>query len=355
MRSLKFLAILILTLVLAFAAFLGIITLNDYKPGTIEPAEASSPDSSLPVTDSIFSVVTWNIGYFGLGMKNDFFYDGGKMSRPERNYYEECSEKALDYLSGSLKPDFLIFQEVDINSRRSYRNNQVNQIAGRLQGYGAAAAVNYKVLFVPVPVNNPMGKVESGLLTLSKYKTIESSRYAFPRGFSWPVGLFMLDRCFLLTRIPHPSSHDIVLINTHNEAFDDGSQRRQQMSVLRETMLKEYDKGNYVITGGDWNLNPVGFDPETLATGDIGQSIEPRLEQNFLPAGWQWAFDPEIPTNRNVDQPYVRCTTPTTIIDFFVLSPNISLLEIKTEDLGFQWADHQPVRMKILLNTVNHP
>jgi endonuclease/exonuclease/phosphatase family metal-dependent hydrolase len=140
-----------------------------------------------------------------------------------------------------------------------------------------------------------------------------------------------------------------VLINTHNEAFDDGSQRREQMAVLRETMIREYLKGNYVITGGDWNLNPLGFDPGTLRTGDMGRSVEPRIDPDFLPEGWQWAYDPEVPTNRNVDQIYQRGKTPVTIIDFFVISPNVTLLEIKTEDLGFQWADHQPVRMKIRL------
>ena len=67
----------------------------------------------------------------------------------------------------------------------------------------------------------------------------------------------MLDRCFLLSRLALPDGKELVLINTHNEAFDDGSQRNQQMAVLKELMLKEYEKGNYVITGGDWNLNPV--------------------------------------------------------------------------------------------------
>ena len=349
MKFLKYLAILLVALILAFAAFLGMITSKDFKPGATESCQATGNESGPVASDSIFTIATWNIGYFGLGMKSDFFYDGGKMTRPEKDYYRECSERALDYLSATGQPDFFFFQEVDMDSRRSYRENQLDMIAGRLQGYEVIKTLNYKVLFVPLPVNNPLGKVESGLVTLSRYKTIENTRFAFSAGFAWPLRLFMLDRCFLLTRIPHPSGHDIVLINTHNEAFDDGSQRREQMAVLRETMIREYLKGNYVITGGDWNLNPLGFDPGTLRTGDMGKSVEPRIDQDFLPEGWQWAYDPEVPTNRNVDQIYQRGKTPVTIIDFFVISPNVTLLEIKTEDLGFQWADHQPVRMKIRL------
>jgi hypothetical protein len=104
-----------------------------------------------------------------------------------------------------------------------------------------------------------------------------------------------------------------------------------------------------VVVGGDWNLNPLGFDPGLFTTGDVGMRIKPAIEPDFLPKSWKWAFNPAIPTNRSVDQPYERGITTTTIIDFFVVSPNIDVLEIGTEDLGFQWSDHQPVRMRFML------
>jgi hypothetical protein len=44
---------------------------------------------------------------------------------------------------------------------------------------------------------------------------------------------------------------ELVLINTHNEAFDPGDIRRAQMDYLRTFMIDEYSKGNYVIAGGD--------------------------------------------------------------------------------------------------------
>lgn len=355
MRILKYIGILILSLALAFIAFLGIITLMDYRPEPTETCKTSGTASQISSNDSVFSLVTWNLGYFGLGMKNDFFFDGGRMTRPDKAYYEQCSQKALNHISGLKETDFFLFQEVDLDSKRSHHDDQVHRITQQLPGYEYAIAVNYKVIYVPVPVTNPMGKVNSVLLTLSKYQSAEITRFAFPGGFAWPQGLFMLDRCFLLTRIPLSSGKDLVLINTHNEAFDDGSLRKQQMEVLRKTMVREYEKGNYVITGGDWNLNPIGYDPAILRTGDAGKFIEPLIEQDFMPDGWQWSFDPDIPTNRNVDQPYRRGMTPVTIIDFFIVSPNVAVLEIKTGDLLFQWSDHQPVRMKILLKQVIRP
>ena len=45
----------------------------------------------------------------------------------------------------------------------------------------------------------------------------------------------------------------LVIINLHLEAYDDGSAREKQMKVLKDIMVKEYEKGNYVIVGGDFN------------------------------------------------------------------------------------------------------
>jgi endonuclease/exonuclease/phosphatase family metal-dependent hydrolase len=218
----------------------------------------------------------------------------------------------------------------------------------------SAVALNYVVPFVPMPPNDPMGRVKSGLLCFSAFHSVEYTRYAFPGGYDWPVRLFMLDRCFLLSRLPLPGGKDLVMINTHNEAFDDGSQREQQMAVLKNLMLEEYAKGNFVITGGDWNQNPVGYQstdiPRIFSAGDQARSIKPAIEPDFFPEGWKWVFDPNNPSNRDVIASYKRGETRTTIIDFFVVSPNVKVKSINTVDLGFAWSDHQPVKMVFRIN-----
>jgi endonuclease/exonuclease/phosphatase family metal-dependent hydrolase len=50
-----------------------------------------------------------------------------------------------------------------------------------------------------------------------------------------------------------------------------------------------------------------------------------------------------------VDRPYVKGITGTTIIDFFVVSPNVEILSVKTLGNNFAWSDHQPVLMKVRL------
>jgi endonuclease/exonuclease/phosphatase family metal-dependent hydrolase len=345
MKWLKRLLIAIIILAGGFILLIAWATLADYKPPVATPAEIAGNAPAIDQNDSIFSIITWNIGYFGLGKECDFFFDGGQMTRPAKDQYQHYLQEALKYFENSEKADFYFFQEVDIYSRRSYFDNQVAHLRKIFPGMESSLALNYVVPFVPVPVNHPMGKVNSGLLSFSAFKTGENTRYAFPTSYSWPVRLFQLDRCFLLTRIELPGDKELVLINTHNEAFDDGSQRTRQMAVLKEMMLQEFSKGNYVIVGGDWNQNPVGYKISGFRNGDLGRTIEPAIEPDFLPQDWQWVFDPEIPSNRDVNMPYEKGNTRTTIIDFFVVSPNVEVLEIKTDDLGFEWCDHQPVEM----------
>jgi hypothetical protein len=105
------------------------------------------------------------------------------------------------------------------------------------------------------------------------------------------------------------------------------------------------------ITGGDWNQNPPMAEfPSNFISGDVSKTISQKIPKDLFPLDWNWIFDPEMPSNRNVDEPYTRGETPTTIIDFFVVSPNISVEMVKTQDLGFAWSDHQPVIMKFKIN-----
>jgi endonuclease/exonuclease/phosphatase family metal-dependent hydrolase len=237
---------------------------------------------------------------------------------------------------------------VDRHSKRSYHFDQENIIESHFPGYNAYFGLNYNVSFVPVPLKSPMGKVESGLMTLTRHPPSGVTRHSFPGNYSWPVRLFMLDRCFLVNRYPVEGGAELLVINTHNSAYDDGSLRSIQMSFLREFLLTEYEKGNYVVVGGDWNQTPYGFDPEQLNHPFDTLDVT-FIEKDFPGAEWTWAFDPNTPTNRRVSTPYDRSSSLTTVIDCYLLSPNICLEQVKTIDLDFRWSDHQPVTLRARL------
>ena len=243
-KLLKALVIIISSLVVAFLIFLLAATLGNYNPDVqIVINESESHDLLPDWTEYDFMI--WNIGYCGLDASMDFFYDGGEQVRPAEEKVRNSLDKVIELLSENDTVEFLLLQEVDINSKRSYHVNEYKRIEETLPLYNSSEGINYKVFFVPIPPNQPMGKVKSGLQTLSKFIPMETVRHSFPGNYSWPMGVFMLDRCFLVSRFTVDNDKDLLIVNTHNSAYDDGSLREAQMDYLKVFLLEEYRKGNF--------------------------------------------------------------------------------------------------------------
>ena len=343
MKILRYLLYIFAALLTLFIAFLIYATLSDFRPADKETVYTSS--SAYLLQDSVFTTITWNIGYGGLDHTMDFFYDGGEQVRPGRKQAAANTACIMETLDSFRGTDFILLQEVDKDSRRSHHINQHDSITGRFPGYHSSFGVNYRAGFIPIPLTSPMGGVHSGLQTLSAYLPGEVVRHSFPGNYSWPMGPFMLDRCFLVNRYPLATGKELLIINTHNSAYDDGSLRSRQMEFLREFILAAYHEGHYVFVGGDWNQTPHGFVP-----GFPGQPFDTTdltyTDPGYPKPGWTWAYDPSIPTNRRVKTPYTPGETPVTMIDFFLLSPNLELMEVQGTDLGFRCSDHQPVSIQ---------
>jgi endonuclease/exonuclease/phosphatase family metal-dependent hydrolase len=343
---LSLLLIFLLLSLLGIALFLG--WSHNRHPDF--PAEkALFQGESLPLISDTFRVMCWNIGYGGLGAEMDFFFDGGDKVRTSFGQQQENEDGITALLKAMEATDFFLLQEVDSSARRSWGRNQKEWLASLYPHYHSSFAVNYAAAFVPLPLYEPMGAVTSGLMSLCRYQPSASIRYALPGRYAWPKRLFSLQRCLLLMRFPLAGGKELVLINVHNEAFDAGGMHRKaQLNFLRQLVLSEYAEGNYVIAGGDWNQNPPEWEAGMLQNGDRGEPILPPLDASGL-EDWQWAFDASLPTNRFLDQAYQQGNTSTTLIDFFLLSPNIQLLEVQTFDLSFLHSDHHPVGVKVVM------
>ncbi len=348
MRIIRPFLYLLLILVGAFLLFLAYASLDDYQPEEIISHQIDNQPDIIQDTLSL-NLLIWNIGYAGLDASMDFFYDGGEQMRPTQEGVQRNMEGILSTLLPYQDYDFVLLQEVDKNSRRSYHLDEYQMLQDQFQGYHCSFGKNYDVAFVPIPLKEPMGKVESGLMTISKQTPNTVERHSFPGNYSWPVKLFMLDRCFLVNRYTLASQKELVVINTHNSAYDDGSLRAGQMEYLRDYLLSEYEKGNYVIVGGDWNQTPYGIVPELPAHQFDTENLT-YVDKDYPAPEWIWAYDTSLPTNRRVKVPYDPTSTPTTIIDCYLLSPNLQQVEVKTIDLGFEYSDHQPVQLNAKLS-----
>jgi endonuclease/exonuclease/phosphatase family metal-dependent hydrolase len=326
--------------------FILTVTLTDYKPEK-EIVLTNMPKTAALYLDTV-EILSWNIAYAGLDDRMDFFYDGGSETKTSKESALENLDSITSFI-GNNTADFVFLQEVDVNSARSYKIDMLSEIAVKKPQYTAFYGKNYDVLFVPLPFNSPMGKVESGILTLSRYVPSQSVRYAYPGGKSWPKKLFLLDRCFVMCRYPLKNGKQLILINTHNSAFDnDGKQRREEMLVLKDFIINEYQKNNYVIAGGDWNQIPP-IESANAYHNVFTEYFAPlRIPDDFMPSSWKWVSDGKA-TNRFLDIPYIKGKTKETLLDFFLISPNVEAIYTGRIDKNFRNSDHNPVIAKFVL------
>ena len=350
MKLLKSFLIVLAVLIVLFAAILGYFTITDYRP--VETRLIYQSDQPDTLNAAIpFTCLSWNVGYGGLGDDMDFFYDGGKQVRTGRQRTKQNLLNIVDFMVHNDSIDFILLQEVDTDAKRTYHYDEYRLFDDSLTVHHGFFALNYHVKFVPVPLFQPMGRVKSGLLTLSRYNPSRVERINFPGDPSWPIVLFELDRCFLATYFPLSNGKELVVINTHNSAFDDGSLKAQEMEYLRNYLTAQYNAGNYIITGGDWNQNPPGFATNTFGPPPLqGNFRYISVPDDYMGEGWSFVYDSTTPTNRDLLAPYQPGTTFTTILDFFLISPNCSNTLVKTTHLGFQSSDHNPVTASFTLS-----
>lgn len=341
---LKLLLTLLQGVIGLFLLFMVYIAITDYSPDKETLLEIRTNHPKPANADSGFSFLIWNTGYAGLGAEMDFFYDGGKRVRPSKTEFQKYMNGILQFLDKNDTLDFILLQEVDRLAKRSYHHNQVAAIENRLDGFYSVFSKNYDVAFVPMPPTNPMGRVEAGMMTLSGMKPGTALRMALPQVYSWPMKYFMLDRAAVVTHYPIAKKKDLVVINIHNSAYvDDPVALEKEIAVIKDYATKQYQSGNYVVIGGDWNQNPPGFD--TLQHSTL-HPLNYQLGQNTFGKNWKWAWDQWQPTNRSLDKPLAE-DVKKTIIDFYALSPNLHIEEIKALPMGFAFSDHEPVYLRV--------
>ncbi|WP_240792588.1 endonuclease [Bacillus thuringiensis] len=68
-----------------------------------------------------------------------------------------------------------------------------------------------------------------------------------------------------------------------------------------------------------------------------------RFPQDFTERGFQWAVDSFVWTVRDNRTAYVKGKRFVTIIDGFLISSNVEILQVNGYDLQFIHGDHNPV------------
>ena len=357
-KKLKIVLIAIGSLLALLIAFVGgvlifasatTLKVKDKEAMPIKGTVTTKVDKSNPI-----NLLTWNVGYGALDERQDCYWDGGKGVYGESKQVVEENINAIKSKISELDPDIFFVQELDFKSKRSYKINEYDSFeqAFTENTYDNSYAKNFKAGLVPLPLYKMTGEVDAGIATFSRFSITESERIQLPIPFSWPMSLFNLKRCLLVNRLPiEGSEKELIIINLHLEAYDDGQGKAKQLAMLMEIMIEEVNKGNYVIAGGDFNqaFSTTYYQKYPKIDDWVCPVIDVTSYPNFT-----FKMDDTYPTCRSLYKVLSTAEDKTNfqyyMIDGFVVSNNITINNLETLNLGFKNTDHNPVTMNITLN-----
>ena len=359
-KVLKVLLAVLLVIVLAVGGYLAYVFIDYHRiPDETMLQTDSNPDGGYAKIGMDYRIVSWNIGFGAYESDYGFFMDGGTESRA---WSKERLEQNMGRIADWLKQDdadFYLIQEVDRDSTRSYHMDQVVPLREACLDMPNVWAQNYDSPYLMYPLTKPFGKAVSGIMTFTRGLHIDE---AIRRQLPIETGLtkFLdLDRCYSVCRMKIEGAEsvdqkELVLYNMHLSAYtSDGTIANEQLRLLIEDMKAEYEKGNYVICGGDFNKDVLGDSSVYFGKSDVEYTwAQPLPEGIFDGTGLRLVapLDEEdpVPSCRNADGPYHQGQYVLTI-DGFIVSDNVEVTSCDVIDLAFAYSDHNPVEMTFIL------
>ena len=352
-KLLKIVAGIIVAIILAALAYAAYVFIDYHRIDDNLQLDITQVASDIPQPGVTYSLTTFNIGFGAYSQDYSFFMDGGEYSRA----YSEA--EAINNINGSaniisaIDPDFAFFQEVDIDATRSYHLDEYLLLEENLPDYSSVFAMNYDSPYLFYPIMEPHGKSASGIVTFSKYAVDTSLRRSLPIETGLRK-LLDLDRCYSITKISVTNGKQLCLINLHLSAFtEDVTIGETQLKMLFADAQREYEAGNYVICGGDFNKDIPGNSPELFGTTREVPNWAKPMNKELFPENFTYVQSTDAPninpTLRASDTSYVEGESFITVVDGFIVSDNIEVVYAENIDAGFIYSDHNPVLMKFIL------
>ena len=344
--------------------------LRAYWPGDTELAGIQcAPDAPTWTARSALKVMSYNVQY--MASKNYVFFYDIDVEDPERLAAVDkankviASQPAEEHVHWTLEqvaevirrenPDVVLLQEVNGgDDSRTHYIDQVNELLRKLPAdmYSCRSEASYwqaEFIFHP----EIMGPVNMKLLTLSRYRITRSVRHQLPRiARNMLLKPFHFQRALLESHIATDQGRTVALLNTHFDAWGEGTDIMRRQIARTESILHRLDKNNTPwILGGDLNLLPPDNNRQrtsilAAATGlyneipELGPLYEkyrgiPSLQQ--LTSGDSSPWYTHFPNDPTV-------LGPDRTIDYLFYSDEWRLLDayVRQEDT-LQISDHLPV------------
>ncbi len=375
-RRIIFSCLSVLTVVVLIVGIYVVYVLGSYNRigDIVLNIEAKSEASSVEV-GTTYKALSYNIGFGAYSQDYTFFMDEGYDDNGNKTcgYYSKSkSKQAVEFnTTGAINtvldtnPDFVMFQEVDTLSTRSYCINQDQAIMGAFPAFDHIHARNFHTAFLPWPLYDMHGEVNGGITTLSRFQMKEAQRKQYTVATSFSK-YFDLDRCFSYAKIAvnGQSNRFLYLVNSHMSAYDEGGTIREiQIKELNAFLSERKAHNDYVVVGGDFNHDLLTFNPEYSYNISTNRAFEMTKKKpdwlNYyfdqegkspLVEGYHVEASDNAPTCRNNDIEWEPGNTFVCTVDGFIVSDNIKVVSktnIQTKNGnkgldGFAYSDHDP-------------
>lgn len=288
-----------------------------------------------PGEDGILTVISYNIGYLS-GLENAA--TSQEATQVSKEFYEQNLQTVITALK-SLNPDFIGLQEVDIQSKRSYKVNQVAELAKNLGLPTALIGINWDKNYIPFPyfpLNAHFGRTVAAQSILSRYLITKGTRIVLEPVQSQPFYY----RAFYLDRIAQVAEIDVkgqplIIINVHLEAFDEPT-RTNQTEEIKE-LAEEYAQKYPVLLIGDFN-----------SSLNRQEESQPSIQLLLKSAIFQSAINPgQLKSGKFATYP---SNQPKYTLDYiFYNRDRIQLIDAQVITSTETASDHLPVMMRFRL------
>ncbi len=360
-KVLKIALSLALVCALVLGGYIAYLQWNYYRIEDCTALEVVNNNSELLIPGTAYTALTYNIGFGAYSPEYTFFMDKGSFPGEELThgiYGKAISKEAVIAntqgsieLLKSLNTDFMLLQEADIKAHRSYFVDQVDAVRKAFPSFASTFAYNFHSGFLALPLHDMHGAVDAGLLLLSNKQINGAIHRSLPVDNSFITKFTDLDRSMNQTRIAVEGGKELVLINAHLSAYDEGGViRKQQFDLLNKIMNEEYQKGNYVIVGGDFN-HALGNSKTMYSTKQNTPIWLADLDESSINENCYLVIAENIaqtPTCRACNIPYEKGVNFTVTIDGFIVSKNVTATA-KNIDANFAYSDHNPVVLTFTL------
>ncbi len=250
----------------------------------------------------------------------------------------------------ALDPDLYLFQSVDYAATRSHKLDEVELIGLDLRRFSKIYSPNYQTMYQFWPPAKPVGIINSGTYTVSKYKVTSVIRKQLPISENFISKFGAQDAGISLCYLPiSRSDHELVLMNVDLSEYS-GKAWQKQFDTLLALAQAEYDKGNYVIVGGDFKAD-IAYSVNRF-NGDYKQDSE-LIEISNTSLGEN--FDLVIPDNyttqasyRVANEAYEQGHSLEYTSDGFFVSDNLTATSTII-DTRYRYSNHNPIQMSFTL------